>query len=59
MKKKEVKMGMLKAILVLIIGILLLLQTGGWITMLNPYYGWIIAILVIVVGIVMLMHKKQ
>jgi len=52
-------MGMLKAILVLIIGLLLLVQTGGWLSMLDPYYGWLIAILVIVIGIVMLMHKKQ
>lgn len=42
-------------ILVLIIGVLLILQTGGWISALASYYGWIIAILVLAIGVLKLM----
>jgi hypothetical protein len=52
-------MGMLKGILVLIIGILLILnQISSIAAMSGMYINWIIAILVLVIGILMLMKKK-
>jgi len=44
-------MAKLTAVLVTIIGILLVIQQGGWIPTLDQYNGWIIAVLVLIVGI--------
>lgn len=44
-------MAKLTAWIVTIIGILLILQAGGWITALDAYYTWLLAIGVLVIGI--------
>ena len=44
-------MAKLTAIVVTIIGVLMLVQTGGWLAALNPYYSWLYAIGVLVIGI--------
>jgi hypothetical protein len=50
-------MAKLTAIVVTIIGLLMIVQAGGWITALNPYYMWLYAIGVLVVGIGKLMRN--
>jgi hypothetical protein len=50
-------MAKLTAILVTIIGILLLLQAGNWLSVITQYNNWIIAIAVLVVGIGKLMRN--
>jgi len=44
-------MAKLTAWVVTIIGLLLVLQAGGWITALDSYYPWLYAIGVLVIGI--------
>ncbi len=44
-------MAKLTAVIVTIIGLLLVLQEGGWLTSVTAYNGWLIAIGVLVVGI--------
>ncbi len=44
-------MAKLTAILITLIGILLILQAGGWVTALDKYYKWIYAVLVLIIGI--------
>ncbi|MDD5193729.1 MAG: hypothetical protein PHF67_04055 [Candidatus Nanoarchaeia archaeon] len=44
-------MAKLTAIVVTIIGILMLVQAGGWLASLNDYYKWLYAIGVLVIGI--------
>ena len=50
-------MAKLTAWLVTIVGILLVLKEGGWISALTDYNGWIIAIAVLVIGIGKLMRN--
>ena len=50
-------MAKLTAIIVTIIGILMLVQTGGWISALDAYYAWLYAIGVLVIGIGKLMRN--
>lgn len=54
-------MAKLTAVLVTIIGLLMLLQAGGWVTALNSYYSWLYAILVLIIGIGKLVrnYKKK
>lgn len=55
--ERRSKMAKLTAIVVTIIGVLMLLQAGGWITALDPYYMWLYAIGVLVIGIGKLMRN--
>lgn len=50
-------MAKLTAVVVTIIGLLLLVQAGGWITALDAYYTWLYAIGVLVIGIGKLMRN--
>ena len=50
-------MSKLTAVLVTIIGLLLLLQAGGWITALTDSNPWLIAVGVLVIGIAKLMKN--
>ncbi len=51
------KMAKLTAILVTLIGILMILQAGNWVTALNNYYLWLYAICVLIIGIGKLMRN--
>ena len=44
-------MAKLTAWLVTLIGLLLVLAEGGWLSALTAYNGWIIAIVVLVIGL--------
>ena len=50
-------MAKLTAIIVTIIGLLMLVQAGGWLSALDPYYAWLYAIGVLVIGIGKLMRN--
>jgi hypothetical protein len=50
-------MAKLTAWLVTIIGVLLLLQAGGWLTALTDYNPWLIAIGVLAIGITKLVRN--
>nr|AQS33663.1 hypothetical protein [uncultured archaeon] len=50
-------MAKLTAWLVTIIGLLLLLAAGGWLTALTAYNDWLIAIGVLVIGIAKLVRN--
>ena len=62
MKKRAkggVKMAKLTAWIVTLIGVLLLLQTGGWAAALDDYYAWLYAIGVLVIGVGKLMRNYK
>lgn len=44
-------MAKLTAWTVTILGVLLLLQAGGWVTALDAYYKWLMALGVLVIGV--------
>jgi hypothetical protein len=50
-------MAKLTAIVVTLIGILMLVQAGGWVPAIDTYSAWIYAILVLVIGIGKLMRN--
>lgn len=50
-------MAKLTAWLVTVIGLLLLIGAGGWLTALTDYNGWLIALLVLVIGIAKLVRN--
>jgi len=52
-------MAKLTAWVVTIIGILLLIQAGGWITSLDSVYPWLYAIGVLVIGIGKLLRNYK
>lgn len=52
-------MAKLTAWTVTILGVLLLLQAGGWVTALDSYYMWLYALGVLVVGIGKLVRNYQ
>lgn len=50
-------MAKLTAIVVTIIGLLLLLEAGGWLASITTYNSWLIAIGVLVIGIAKLIRN--
>jgi len=52
-------MAKLTAWIVTIIGLLLLIQAGGWISSLDTYYPWIFAVAVLVIGIGKLLRNYK
>lgn len=50
-------MAKLTAVLVTVIGLLLLLEAGGWLTAITVYNAWLIAIAVVIIGIGKLMRN--
>ena len=52
-------MAKLTAWLVTVIGLLLLLEAGSWLTVLSDYNKWIIAIAVLVIGVAKLVRNYK
>ena len=52
-------MAKLTAWLVTVIGLLLLLEAGGWLTVLTNYNKWLIAIGVLVIGLAKLVRNYK
>ncbi len=52
-------MAKITAWLVTLIGLLLLLEAGGWLTQLTDYNSWLIAIAVLVIGVAKLIRNYK
>ncbi len=52
-------MAKITAWLVTVIGLLLLLEAGGWLTQLTGYNKWIIALAVLVIGVAKLIRNYK